>query len=818
MQKWLKVTIGVVSSIIIIFLVGGYLFSRMLYSTLPVYEGEIESSFVKENVEIYRDSLGVPYIFADSDFDAAFALGYVHAQERLFAMDLARRAGAGRLSEIFGTRTIPFDRMFRTIGIKKTVDENIKRVSPHTLEILKAYSNGVNQYIADAGSKLPVEFDLLGYEPYKWTPEHSLIIGRMLAYELNISWWTDFAFTRLVQKLGEEKAREIIPQYDENMPVVISDAGKSISFLPVDYIRTNQKFRNFMGMNGTHIGSNNWVVNGNKSESGKSIIANDTHLSLGAPSKWYVAVIKSPEWNAAGFTIPGIPVVVIGKNNNISWAVTNIMIDDTDFYSEQIDSSGNNYLLNGTWQRLKKKKEKIGVKDSLDVSIEIVYTHHGPLIDKIHPFNVLYKDNGVKTEKISMRWLGSEQSDELQTFFKINKAGNFEQFREAFKSYSVPGQNFIYADDKNNIGYVFGGRLPVRAGNRMEYIYDGTTTSNDWQTILNVSDLPYLYNPPTNYIASANNKTLNNFKYPISNIWEPASRFERITELLNSKAKHSVNDFEHYQNDFISPYARKLTPFILSAFDDVKIRDKNLKLSLELLDKWNYEFDKLSQIPSIYIYFLKYFMKNIFLDEMGRDLFNEYVLVGNVPYRKIMDLMKNPSNSWIDNIKTKNRETLNEVIRKSFVNGLTALEKSYGKNLKDWQWGRIHTVTFEHPFSGQSSFIDRYINIGPYNIGGDGTTLFNTEYPFHESLEGVPILEHKEFECTLGPSMRYIFDFAKPDEFYIILPTGQSGNVLSEHYRDMTSSWLDGKYAVINTDEKIIQGSGMQKLIFKKIK
>ncbi len=816
MQKWLKITIGVVSSIIIIFLLGGYLFSRMLYTTLPVYEGEIKSAFIKDNVEVYRDSLGVPYILAVNEPDAAFAMGYLHAQERLFAMDLARRAGAGRLSEIFGTRTVPFDKMFRTIGIKKIVDENIKQINPHTLDVLKSYSNGVNQYIKDAGNRLPVEFDLLRYDPYKWTPEHSLIIGRMLAYELNISWWTDFAFTHLVERFGDEKASEIIPQYDEKMPVIIPDAGKSVSSLPLDYIRTNQKFRSFMGMNGTHIGSNNWVVNGNKSASGKPIIANDTHLSLGAPSKWYVAVVKSPGWNAAGFTIPGIPVIIIGKNDNISWAVTNIMLDDTDFYKEQIDSSGHNYLLNGGWEPLIKRKEKIIVKDSSTVTFEIFSTHHGPLIDGVHPFNTVYKDEKIIPSKISMRWLGSECSDELHAFFEINKAKNFEQFRQAFKSYSVPGQNFIYADINNNIGYVFGGRLPVRTGNNMQYVFDGTTTSNDWQTILNVTELPYVYNPQTNNIASANNKTLNNFKYPISNIWEPASRFERITELLNSKEKQTINDFKHYQNDVTSPYARELTPYILAAFNDVKIRDKNLKLSLDLLKKWNYEFDKQSQIPSIYVYFLKYFMKNIFLDEMGADLFNEYVLVENVPYRKILDFMKNPSNSWIDNIKTKERETLNEVIRKSFVDGLSMLEKSYGKNLKDWQWGRIHTVTFEHQFSGQSSFIDPYINIGPFNIGGDGTTLFNTEYPFHESLEGVPLLEHKGFECIIGPSMRYIFDFAKADEFYIILPTGQSGNVLSEHYRDMTQSWLNGRYAVVNTNENVIRQSGMKKLVFKK--
>jgi len=816
MKKWHKVTIGVISSVIIIFFAGGYIFYSMLSATLPIYEGKLESSLIKEDVEIYRDSLGVSYILAGNEMDAAFAMGYVHAQERLFAMDLARRAGAGRLSEIFGSRTIPFDKMFRTIGIKQIVDDNIKRTDPHMLDILKAYSRGVNHYIDDAKNILPVEFDLLGYKPYKWLPEHSLIIGRMLAYELNISWWTDISFAHLVQKFDEAKAREIIPQYDENMPVIIPGQSKTVAEIPLDYIRTHKNFRNFMGMNGTHIGSNNWVVNGSKSVSGKPIIANDPHLALGAPSKWFVAVIKSPEWSAAGFTIPGIPLIIIGKNENIAWSVTNIMLDDTDFYNEQIDSSGTSYSLNGKWLPLKKRKEKISVKDSTDVVIEINSTHRGPLIDDIHPYTIVYDESKMKLQQISMNWLGNDYSDEFQAFYDINNAKNFAQFRQALKSYSVPGQNFVYADNQNNIGYVFGGRLPVRAGNVLNYIFNGTTTSNDWQSILNVSELPYLYNPPTNYIATANNKTIENFPYPISNTWEPPSRFDRITELLNAKQKHSVNDFKLYQNDFISPYARSLTPHILNAFIGIKIKDKNLKQSLELLERWNFEFDLYSQVPSMYVLFIKHFMKNVFLDEMGSELFNEYIFVANVPYRKIMDLMEQPSNSWIDNIKTPKHETLDEIIRKSFVDGLTELEKIFGIDVKQWQWGKLHSVTFKHPFSGQSSLIDDFINIGPFSIGGDGTTLFNTEYPFNKSVEGIPILEHEQFECTLGPSMRFIYDFSEPDKFYFILPTGQSGNVMSEHYRDMTEGWIKGNYAVVNTNGNVIRSGGMKKMVIKK--
>ncbi|NNG27545.1 MAG: penicillin acylase family protein, partial [Ignavibacteriaceae bacterium] len=288
-------------------------------------------------------------------------------------------------------------------------------------------------------------------------------------------------------------------------------------------------------------------------------------------------------------------------------------------------------------------------------------------------------------------------------------------------------------------------------------------------------------------------------------LWGPHSRIDRITELLNSQKKHSAQEFMNYQMDITSPYAVLLVDYILEAFKGIDIKDDNLKLSLELLTDWNFKLDKFSQTPTIYLYFLDKLLKNTYLDEMGSDLYNQYVFLVNVPYRNILELLEKPNSKWFDDIRTKKREKRDEIIRKSFADALDELENNFGNDLKNWQWGKVHTVTFKHPFSGLSSLLDGLIDIGPYQLSGDGTTIFNTEYIFSESIDEISRFTHEPFETELGPGMRFIFDFVNPEEFYLILTTGQSGNVMSDHYSDMTQLWLKGKYMKIKTDESSIR-------------
>lgn len=795
MKTWHKITIGLGITFIVL-LIAIIIFSKnVLYNSLPEYDGEIESNQINEQVEIFRDSLAIPYILAKTDMDAYFALGYAHAQERLFQMDFIRRAGSGRLSEVFGRKTLPYDKMFKTLGIYKAAELSLSSLDKHTIDVLHAYSNGINKYLEENSGKLPLEFAMLNYSPNKWKPIHSLIVAKMLAWELNISWWTDFSFTHLIQKFGKEKAKEILPNFEQNQNYIISNKLTAADNIALGLVETDKSFRKFMGFEGTHIGSNNWVVDGKHSSSGKPIIANDPHLAFQAPARWYLAVIKAGDKTTAGFTLPGLPAVVIGKNDNISWVVTNVMADDADFYFETLDSSKTNYLLDGKWVKLNTYTDTIFIKDELPVILKIKSTHRGPIISNIHPYNVLYKNKYRKNGTVSVRWTALDKSTELSSFLAINNASNYNQFKEALRTFYAPGQNFVYADKFGNIAYICGARLPIRETVAPSLVYDGTTSVSDWKGFVSYENMPKLYNPSNGFIATANNKVVQNFPQHISNLWEPDSRINRITELLSKKAIHTTSDFMNYQNDYYSDYASKLTPIILDAFKNASIKEKNLKLALKLLKRWDFTFSAESQTPTIYTRFLQKLIYNTFADEMGKTYLQEYSFIANIPYRVIMQLLKQESSEWFDNVKTGKFETKNDIIRKSLVDALTELEKENSRDLYLWQWGDFHTVTFKHTFSGVNSLLDKIINIGPFPIGGDGTTVNNGEYSFN-----------KPYANNLGPSMRYIYDFNDPENFTCILPTGQSGHFLSNHYKDMTEKWLKGKYIKVNTNiEKNIE-------------
>ncbi len=782
-------------------------FYILLKGSVPAYNGDITFSGINSTVKIYRDSNAVPYIKAENETDAAFALGYVHAQERLFQMDIFRRAAEGRLSEIFGSRTVPFDKMFRTIGMYRNVKENYLSQKPEIKKILEAYSAGVNSYMKNAKGNFSFEFDVLNYNPDLWKPEESLVIGKMLAWELNLSWWTKISFIKLSEKLGSEKLSEVLPNFEENGPTIIPSKSTNNISLIDNFLKTDKEFRKFIGFTGTHIGSNNWAVNGKLSASGKPIIANDPHLAFQAPGKWMVAVIRGGNWNADGFTLPGVPAVIIGKNQNISWVLTNLMADDADFYSDVVDSTGTKYLLDNSWHSLEIIKDTILVKDSASVPFVIKSDHRGAIISDLHPFNSYFHHKSKSQKKLSMRWAALEFNNNFYSLMLINKAKNWKEFNSALQYFNAPGQNFIYADTEGNIGYAAAAKLPIRPEQNQKYLYDGSLSSSDWKSFIPFNKMPKMFNPKQNFVASANNKVVKNYPFYISNIWEPSSRIKRINELLGSKKKFSVRDFEKYQMDLKSKYAEKIVPFIIKAFNNVKIEDENLKISLSLLNQWNFVMDKESQTPSIYLMFYQKLMENIFEDEMGNELFEEYIFLANVPYRVTYKLLSNNNSTWFDNINTAQVETRDEIIRKSLSDALDKLENDYGKNPANWQWGSLHKVTFKHLFHGFNSFVDKFIDVGPFEIGGDGTTVFNTEYSFT-----------KPFDVTLGPSMRFIYDFATPDKFWFNMPLGQSGNIFSSHYSDMTQKWLHGKYIEVNTDENGWANSNMKLLKLKKLK
>ncbi len=776
---------------------------RIIKKSYPKITGEIQLNGLKSEVNIFRDEFGIPYIEAQNEEDLFFALGFVHAQDRLFQMDITRRAGMGRLAEILGPQALEFDLVFRTVGFNELAKKLYENSSNESKTICKAYSKGINSYIEKNAGNFSIEFDLLDYQPEKWEPYQVYLIARLIAWELNLGWWVDVVYSQIQNKLPIEKLNQLIPDYPFNAPTIIhelqtaeikklksnlhrisSSNNYSETSLQIlnEFLETNIKLRNFLGMNISYSGSNSWAISSKLSASGKPILANDPHLMYSTPSKWYIVSLNSPTLKVSGVTIPGSPSIVIGKNQRIAWGLTNLMLDDCDFFVEKIDSAGSKYFVDGSWKDLKVVKDTIRVKDSADVIIEIKYSHRGPLIQSANKF--LSQSN--VNQDISMQWTGYELSDELLAFYKINKAKDYKEFKEALKFFNCPAQNFLCADIDGNIFYKPSGKIPLRNYSNYLLPLDGTTSTNDWSKYLSFDELPETLNPEQGFIATNNNPPTRALINLIGNLWEPSSRTERIQELLKSKKQFSINDFKRFQNDVVSPYARDISTIIVNAFDGVEIKNKNLASSISLFKNWNGELRKFDPASTIYSVFLTKLMHNTFSDELGEDLYKQFLFVGNVPLRVIYKLVHeniSDSISLFDNIHTSQIETKHEIVRESLAETIKELEKLFGTDLQEWQWGKIHSVKFHHLFSGRNTIIDHLINIGPYPIGGDQTTLLNTSFKYYEP-----------FENYLGPSMRQIVDLSRIDSSLIIIPTGQSEHIGHENYKDQTLKWLNGEY------------------------
>jgi penicillin amidase len=781
----LKIFLGIVGSLTIIALVTVVILRYLVTKSFPTVDGELRIAGLESAVTIQRDDYGVPHIAAKNEHDLFFAQGYVHAQDRLWQMDISRRAGQGRLSEILGSSALKFDRLFRTIGILRIAEKLEQNLRPDSRRVLEAYSEGVNAFIESHHGKYPVEFDMLNYSPEKWKPVHSLLVARLMAWELNISWYTDLVLGDLYKTLGEEKAREIFPTYPENAPVIIPKDLRA-KYLSQDMMRlidADMEFRKFFGTTGTHIGSNAWAVGPEKSVNGKAMLANDPHLGFSAPSKWYEVHLRGGEMNVAGVSLPGTPMIVIGHNQRIAWGLTNFMADDADFYLEMTNSTGE-YYFKDTWRPMTVVQDTILVKDSSSVILVTKSTHHGPVINDVNATGLITKD-----VLLTMRWTGQDVSDELYSLILINKAKDWAEFKSGVKEFTVPGQNFVYADINGNIGYVAGVRLPIRTAQNPTLPMPGWTGQYDWTSFVPFAQLPSLYNPPQHYIATANNKMTDRaFPYHISNLWEPPSRIQRIDEMLGKQEKLTAEDFKHMQGDYFSRFAAEMTPYILHAYDAIAVPDIEVQTALSYFRNWHFRFSGDDVPTSLFHVFFTHLLRNIFLDKMGEAMFVKYIFVANIPYRVVPVLMHNPSSDWFDDKSTPQIETRDVIIRKSLEQAIQELKASLGGEMKTWQWGLIHTITFRHPF-GSRPPLGAVFNIGPFPIGGSGTTVNNGEYYLANP-----------YQVTLGPSTRQIVDFSDIDGALSVIPTGQSGQPMHDHYSDQTPLWLSGEYHTMPLD------------------
>lgn len=827
MNKFAKTFLGFWVIIIPSILILGLLFNNLSQKSFYPSSGEIAVSGLKSPVKIYFDKYAVPHVLAQNEDDIFFTQGYLHARDRLWQMDLTRRVAEGRLSEIFGSSTLNFDRLFRTIGIYRFAYNWYNNISPKSKQILTAYTSGVNKFIETHFDNLPVEFDALNYRPEQWKPEHSLMLARMMAWDLNIAWYTDYIIGELVNKTGLEKTSEIFPDsnitiYRKPLPEVEKDSISGnetgsiekyqlVAALGKDFFETNEEYRNFLGIEGSHIGSNSWVVSSQKSITGKPILANDPHLALQAPSRWYEMYLKGGDVDVQGMSFPGIPTVVIGSNKFIAWGLTNLMNDDNDFIILKRDSiAGNKYVYESRSYDMDSLKEKIFVKDSLESEYTVWLTKVGPVVSGLNIRG--FADFKQKSEDpymgklMTFRWTGYELSDELNCFYGINTSKNWDDFRIALKSFGTPAQNFTYADVYGNIGYQSAGKIPIRKTNdNNSYIYPNDTEL-EWTGFIDFERMPNVYNPQSGYIVTANtnpftwltaesSKEKAPDKFYISYLWESDSRYKRISNFLRSRTLFDMDDFRLLQNNVESPYASALAQHLVKAYDSLIINDENIKWCVERFRNWNGEMKTGESIGSVYNVFLVYLLKNIYEDELGKDVFKNFLIVQNIPYRSLELILNQDDNPWFDNVNTAKREYKNEILRRSLEQAIEFLKVKFtNQDINTWHWGQIHNIKFRHPL-GLVEALDKTFNIGPYDIGGDQTTVNNTEYSFNQ------VIEDGKFPVIIGASMRRIVSLSAIEHPLSINSTGQSGQPGNDHYSDQARMWLYGEYKINTTSE-----------------
>ena len=771
MKKWILIIGAALISLIVIAAGSGYVwFQYNVKKSLPQISGELNIPGIKENVEIIRDNYGVPHIYARNEPDLYFALGYTMAQDRLWQMEFARRLGQGRLSEIFGEDFIKVDRYFRTLtaaGINKEVPDEL-------VFTLHSFAKGVNAYLDTHRDRLPLEFKLLRYEPDPWQVDDYVQIVKVITWALSAGWKIDRVAGKILKKVGEERFKDAFPLWPNHAPLIIPEEIKALSLNSNPAFETVSLIEKLITLPSAGA-SNNWVVAGKKSITGKPILANDTHLPLKNPSFWWEVNLVCPGIDVAGFAVPGVPGIPIGQNPHVAWGITNVMVDDVDFYVEKINPENpRQYWYKDHWEDMKVKVETIKVKGKDPVKTEILLTRNGPVVTGA----------GISSKEgtISARWAFTDGLQPVQAGSLLVKAKDVEGVKEALRYWELPGQNFVFADTKGNIGFWCCATVPIRLKGDGLLPVPGWTGEYEWKGYVPFEERPHLINPETGFIATANNKiTGKDYPYLITRYWEPTDRITRIVQLLKGKEKLSVEDFKKMHQDVYCPQASELTPKIIKVLEE-QFPDQDGNKAKDILSKWDFVMDKESVAACLYEMTYRKMMGNIFKDEMGEEIFEKYLKTSLFPPRAVNAMVRNGSSPWFDNIDTPEKETMDEIIVLSLRQTFSELKEVLGNDMDQWTWGEIHTLTFEHVL-GKKKPLNLIFNLGPFPVGGNLLTINKKKY----SLD-------KPYDANHGVSMRMIVDLSNMDGSLHVLPTGESGQLKSSNYRDQIPLYLGGRY------------------------
>lgn len=829
---------------------GTYYFKSYLPNTVapksfPQVDGTIQLDGLDASVDIYRDQMGIPHLYASSEHDLFFAQGYVHAQDRFWQMDVWRHIGSGALSEMFGKGQLDTDMFLRTLGWRVIAEQEYAQLDPASRTIIDSYTAGVNAYLEDHDTTaLSLEYAVLGllspdYKIEKWTPIHSLTWGKAMAWDLRGNMGEEIERAVLLKTLTPEQVAELFPAYPTDHPVIVEEIGGPVSSTEQLTVKSTPHFPlstsnlmqladqvavldSVLGPKGDGVGSNSWAIHGSRTLTGMPLLANDPHLSIQMPSIWYqVGLHCKPQTSAcpysvAGFSFAGVPGVIIGHNDRIAWGFTNTGPDVMDLYIERVNPENpNQYEVNGEWVDFETRVETINIVGDEPVEVTVRLTRHGPVISEAYgplknegdpadeEFEAFRDRAGIDLPEqyvIALKWTALTPSTPFQAIWGFDKAQNWEEFREAARNFHVPPQNLLYADVDGNIAYQMPGDIPIRANGDGTLPVPGWTDEYEWTGFIPFEELPYTLNPAAGYIATANNQVPpSDYANLITYDWDYGFRAQRIVDMIDgAPGKIDIEYMQSMQGDSFDANGPLFVPMLLA----MKDLPQNLAKAQGLLNDWDYQDRADSAAAAVFNTFWRHFLQNTFNDELPE----RYQPDGGSRWNDIMRHMDDSSAWWDDKSTPETVETRDDIMKKSFEEGVAELEDMFGRDTSKWNWGDMHAATFRNGTLGESGvgLIEALFNRGPYPTGGGEAIINATGWSIRDG-----------YETNWLPSMRMIVDLGDLNNSLTVHTTGQSGHVDHPHYVDMAAMWANVEYYPMLWEEGSITGNAEGHLILQ---
>ena len=749
-------------ALLILIVIVGATLTYVLRRGLPQQEGTQKIPGLQAEVTVTRDEEGVPHIMAHSKRDLYLAQGYVQAQDRLFQMDLSRRQASGRLSEVFGEMALETDKVFRTLGLRRAAEASLPVYSPECADMLAAYSAGVNAYIEAHRNSLSVEFLLNGYEPEPWTPIDTLVIGKYMSHDLGGHWESQAFRQYLLKNFPEAEAKELFPENTDptGAPLIIpTSAEVAPRFLTAMAARPDE-----------WNGSNNWVVAGGKTESGKPILCNDPHLSIASPAIWYQMHLQAEDISVSGVIFAGAPGIIIGHNDHIAWGVTNTGPDVQDLFIEKLNPENpHQYLYMGEWLDADIVPEPILIKGGRVEPFEVMVTRHGPVISELA---ASVEDHTV----YALQWTALQPSAEIEAMLSMDAATDWASFEKALEKFHAPTQNFVFACQDGTIAYKANGKIPIRdnGGDGLLPV-PGWDGEHEWIGYIPFNELPRVVNPPAGFVATANHKVIGDeYPYHISHDWSQPYRQQRIVDVLTAKDTLSVEDLRALQGDVLDLHAAELLPIFFKAADSAELTDRQLQ-ALALLRDWDCQAAADQAGPLVFGLWFTHLCDFIFEDRFPEEVSELFAGRSYAVDGLLRNEDQGKPSRWI-----AAKGGLVEVLRVSLDRALNQIESAQGKDMAKWTWGAFHQVGFVHPLSSVAILKPIFNFEGRKASPGTNTTVRAASW-------------REDGLNNHGASWRFARDFSQPDFAYQIVAPGQSGHPLTASYHKQIDPWIVGE-------------------------